>query len=150
MMITVRKATPADADHMVLFNRSLATETEQTDLPDATVRDGVAAVFDDPDKGFYLVAETDGAVAGGLLITTEWSDWRNAYFWWIQSVYVLPEYRKQGVYRSLHRAVEQLARESRDVCGIRLYVDRNNERARRTYEQLGMKMARYDLFETNF
>lgn len=147
-MITIRQATAADTETIVRFNRSLALETEDHELPLETVRRGVGAVLDDPHKGFYLIAEMDGETTGCLLITTEWSDWRDGYFWWIQSVFVSPDYRRHGVYRALHEAVAERARETGNVRGLRLYVDRENASAQRTYEKLGMTLARYDLYET--
>ncbi|MDH3216764.1 MAG: GNAT family N-acetyltransferase, partial [Candidatus Krumholzibacteria bacterium] len=126
---------------------AMAEETEGKRLSVDTLTPGVDAVLDDPQKGFYLIVDVDGCAAGGLLITTEWSDWRNAYFWWIQSVYVKPEYRKRGVYTALHRYVEEAAECECNVCGIRLYVDRENRRAKATYERLGMTPARYDFYE---
>lgn len=148
MQTDIRRATRDDRDTFIEFNRALAEETEGKALSPETLGMGVDAVFDDPEKGFYLVAEVDGRPAAGLLITTEWSDWRNAYFWWIQSVFVVPEHRKQGIYSRLHRHVEALARAEENVCGIRLYVDRENGPARATYERLGMTPARYDFYES--
>lgn len=148
MQINIRRATGNDRDTLVRFNRALAQETEDKALELETVRVGVDAVLADTEKGFYLIAEVDGHPTAALLITTEWSDWRNAYFWWIQSVFVLPEHRKLGIYSRLHRQVEVLARLESNVCGIRLYVDRNNTQAKATYERLGMTPARYDFYES--
>ena len=100
--------------------------------------------------GFYLIAEVEGRPAGQLLITTEWSDWRNGYFWWIQSVYVDVEYRRQGVYRALDSHVHSEARRRGDVCGLRLYVERNNQVAQQVYSSLDMHRSHYDLFEIDF
>jgi len=143
----IRKANKEDRQTLVDFNCAMAEETEGKRLSVDTLTPGVDAVLDDPQKGFYLIVDVDGCAAGGLLITTEWSDWRNAYFWWIQSVYVKPEYRKRGVYTALHRYVEEAAECECNVCGIRLYVDRENRRAKATYERLGMTPARYDFYE---
>jgi ribosomal protein S18 acetylase RimI-like enzyme len=145
--LRVRKATVDDRDTIVRVNMELATETENRELDKSTVSEGVDAVFADPNKGFYLVCEAKGEVAGGLLVTAEWSDWRNAWFWWIQSVYVFSEFRKRGVYSALHRHVEKLGRDQGDVCGIRLYVDNDNEQAKATYRKMGMKPGRYQLFD---
>ena len=147
MNVTVRNATGEDAEFLVRCNRDMATETEDKDLPHNTVLAGVRATLADQEKGFYLIADCDGAPAGGLLITTEWSDWNNAYYWWIQSVFVLTEFRGRGVYRALHNEVERLARESGECCSIRLYVDRHNTRAKTVYERMGMRPGRYDFYE---
>jgi len=145
--IAVRPATRADAETLAQFNRKMAEETEDKPLDPGTVRKGVEAIFDDPSRGFYLVAERDGGVAGSLMITPEWSDWRNGAFWWIQSVYVRPEARRHGVYRTLYHAVRRRARGTEDVCGLRLYVERGNEEARETYEALGMTETAYRMYE---
>jgi GNAT superfamily N-acetyltransferase len=145
--VTIRPATADDADTIARFNRQMAEETEDKPLDPATVRRGVQTVFDDPDRGFYLVAERAGTVVGSLMVTTEWSDWRNGVFWWIQSVYVRPADRRTGVYTALHRAVRRRARDAADVCGLRLYVERGNERARGTYEALGMTETSYRMYE---
>lgn len=148
--LRVREATTADRETLILVNTGLAKETEGKHLDPSTVGAGVDAVVADPGRGFYIVCETDdGSVAGGLMVTTEWSDWRNAWYWWIQSVYVFPAHRRKGVYTMLHRHVEAVARERGDVCGIRLYVDRDNARAQSTYRHLGMTQARYDLYEVD-
>jgi len=144
---TIRRATTDDAETIVRFNRQMAEETEEKRLDPATVRNGVQAVFDDPERGFYLVAERNGAAAGTLMITYEWSDWRNGRFWWIQSVYVRPEARRRGVYTALHRDVRRRAREAEDACGLRLYVERANAAAQETYEALGMTETAYRMYE---
>ena len=150
MSITVRPAVPEDAPAIVRFQQNMALETEDKPLDAPTVTAGVAAVFDDPIKGFYIVAETDGAVVGSLLITYEWSDWRNANFWWIQSVYVDAAHRRLGVYTAMHRYVLERARADADICGVRLYVERANTGAQATYKKLGMDHSHYDLYETDF
>jgi GNAT superfamily N-acetyltransferase len=147
LSVSVRRATEDDLEHLVACNSGLAAETEDTHLSRDTLLAGVRAALGDPNRGFYLVAKDDGARAGALLITKEWSDWRNAWFWWIQSVFVLPEFRKRGIYAALHNEVLSLARRSGDVCGIRLYVDHENERAKATYEKMGMRPGRYDFYE---
>jgi len=108
---------------------------------------GVTAVFGDPAKGFYVVAEENGEVAGGLMVTYEWSDWRNGWFWWIQSVYIRPEYRGRRLYSDLYSYVKEKAAEAGNVCGFRLYVERENEHARRVYEKLGMAESHYLMYE---
>lgn len=143
----IRPATESDAPPIVAFNRAMAVETEDKELPlDAATR-GVAALFTYPERGFYLVAESGGVVVGSLMITTEWSDWRNGMFWWVQSVYVRPEARRQGIYRALYEYVRQKASATADVCGIRLYVERENTGAQRVYETLGMQPTSYRLYE---
>ena len=146
-----------DISSLVAFNLAIAWETENRALDEDILRRGVTAVFDDPQKGFYLVAEDESEavaardkVVGSLLVTFEWSDWHDAYFWWIQSVYVLPGARQKGVYAAMHHFVESEARRRRDVCGLRLYVDRDNERARAVYARLGMKHSRYEFYEVEF
>lgn len=144
---TVRSATPADAAALVEFNRAMAKETEAKDLALPVLSAGVKWLLKNPQHGFYLVAETGGEVIGSLMVTSEWSDWRNRVFWWIQSVYVKPQYRRKGVYRKLYERVKQLARERGDICGFRLYVEKENLTAQRTYQSLGMQEAHYKMFE---
>jgi len=146
--VGVRKAVRSDAAALVRFNVAMAAETEGKKLSVAVLSAGVESVFDDPSKGFYVVAEDGGRPVGSLLVTPEWSDWRNAYFWWIQSVYVDPASRKRGVYGCLHRWVEDAARAAGNVCGLRLYVDADNAAARSVYERMGMSRSRYDFFES--
>jgi GNAT superfamily N-acetyltransferase len=147
----VRDATPADLDTLVAFNRAMARETEGRDLDADLLRTGTDAVLRDPARGRYLVVEDgDGAPLGQLLITTEWSDWRNGWFWWIQSVYVRPEARGRGVYRRLHREVERLARDRGNVVGLRLYVATENRAAQAVYAAVGMSAADYRMFETDW
>ena len=146
--VTIRKAVFSDVDALVRFNLAMATETEGKMLPLPLLAAGVRSVFDDPSKGFYVIAEEDGKPIGGLLVTPEWSDWRNAFYWWIQSVYVEPSSRKRGVYKRLQRHVESAARSAGNVCGLRLYVDGSNAAAKSVYEKLGMSASRYDFFES--
>jgi len=145
--IHVREARPDDAEAIARFNEAMALETEALRLDPAAIRAGVVAVLKDPSKGCYFVAEADGQVAGALLVTYEWSDWRNAAFLWLQSVYVDPKRRRRGIFRRLFEHVERLARSS-GACGLRLYMDAHNEAARRTYERLGMTHRGYLVFET--
>jgi GNAT superfamily N-acetyltransferase len=140
---------PSDADTIVRFNVAMAAETEGIALKREIISAGVRGMFDDPSKGFYLIAELAGKPAGQLMITMEWSDWRDGYFWWIQSVYVDPGCRKRGVFTALFGRVRQDARKW-GACGIRLYVFRANARAKVTYESLGMKDRSYDLYEMLF
>ena len=143
-------ATPADAAIVTEFNLRLAAETEQLQLPPETVRAGVAAVLGDAHKGLYFLAETDGQIIGQVMITYEWSDWRNGNLWWLQSVYVRPEFRGRGVFRALFAHLQELARSRQDVAGLRLYMHYENATARRTYERLGMKRAGYEVLEMDF
>ncbi len=145
----IRKARATDATVIADFNTRLAWETEQIKLDAQTIQRGVRAVLRDASKGTYFVAEHEGAVVGQLLITSEWSDWRNGNFWWIQSVYVTAEHRQAGVFRTLFAQIQKLAEARRDVCGLRLYVEQNNNRAQRTYAKLGMTKTHYEVFETN-
>lgn len=146
----IRTATPADAAVITEFNLRLAEESEGLHLDPAVVRSGVATVLADPGKGIYFVAERDGAIAGQLMITYEWSDWRNGNIWWIQSVYVRPEFRRAGVFRALFAHVAQRARSQPGVTGLRLYMHTHNDRARQTYERLGMRQTEYEVFEADF
>ncbi len=150
--LTIVRADHAHLDALVEGNARMALETENLALDRLRLRAGVGAVLDDPAKGFYLVATRGEAPTpvGQLMVTFEWSDWRNGVFFWIQSVYVWPEARRQGVYRALYAELVRIAEERRDVSGIRLYVERENRRAQSTYAALGMKRAHYDMFEVDF
>ena len=145
--ITVRLGTAGDASFVVQCNMQLARETENLALEVGTVRKGVDAVLSDRAKGFYLIGEIDGRLAGLLLITYEWSDWRNGVFWWIQSVYTIPELRHRGVFQALYCQVELLAREAGTVCGLRLYVASSNVEAQKIYERCSLHLTDYLLFE---
>lgn len=148
--ITVREAVPEDAEFLVRGNAEMALETEHLSLDLDRLRAGVHALFEDPARGRYFIAERGGRRAGQLLITFEWSDWRNGVFWWIQSVWVAPEQRGKGVFRALYDHVRSLAKSSPGVCGLRLYVERSNLRAQQTYLRCGMKRTEYELFEEDF
>lgn len=150
MGMEIRKANPADATAIAEFNALIAEETEHRTLDRKLLLRGVRALLKDPRKGIYFVAEVDGNIVGQLMITYEWSDWRNGNFWWIQSVYVRKEFRQQGVFRALYEHVEILAKKNKRVCGLRLYVERQNERAQKTYENMGMKRSEYEMFEKDF
>jgi ribosomal protein S18 acetylase RimI-like enzyme len=142
----IRPATRADIPALAAWNAAMAWETETKRLDPEVLARGVAGVFDEPRRGFYLVAERDGAAVGGLLVTYEWSDWRDGDFWWIQSVYVAPAARRGGVFRLLHAEVVRRAREAGAV-GVRLYVETENQRAQATYEGLGMQRCHYFMYE---
>ncbi|MEX0737535.1 MAG: GNAT family N-acetyltransferase [Bacteroidota bacterium] len=150
MPITIRPATMADSGCIAEFNAMMAKETENLELDPIRLHAGVEALFQDPSRGLYYIAETDGKVVGQLMLTYEWSDWRNGTFWWIQSVYVEKEFRGKGVFRMLYRHIESLARSRNDVCGLRLYVEHHNAAARETYERLGMKKTHYEMYEIDF
>ncbi|MGN2243609.1 GNAT family N-acetyltransferase [Frateuria sp. GZRR33] len=143
---TIRPATRADIPHLVEWNAAMAQETEAKALDRTVLARGVEGVFDEPRRGFYLVAERDGTAVGSLLVTYEWSDWRCGDFWWIQSVYVVPEARRGGVFRALYAAVRDKARAAGAV-GLRLYVETENQRAQRTYAELGMEPCHYFMYE---
>ncbi len=150
MQIDIRPARDHDAATVVEFNIALAAQSEEKALDRTTVEQGVAAVLADPAKGRYYIAECDGEAIGQLMLTFEWSDWRNGMFWWIQSVYVREPFRGQGVFGALYRFVEAQAREGGGACGLRLYVDKGNTHASRVYRALGMQETHYDLFEVDF
>lgn len=145
--VSIRQAVLADAAVIAEFNQYMALETEHKELIPELILAGVQSLLANPSYGFYLVAELDGLVVGSLLITTEWSDWRNGVFWWVQSVYVRAEYRRQGIYRKLYAAVKALATAQGNVCGFRLYVEKDNQNAQTTYQDLGMQMTDYLIYE---
>lgn len=145
--MNIRIANEADSRSLIEFNQAMAFETEGKRLDSQILKSGVESVFADEKKGFYVVAEKDDKIVGSLMITFEWSDWRNAWFWWIQSVYILPEFRGQGIYRKLYDFVTERARTKSDVCGFRLYVEKENARAQKVYEKLGMKISHYLMYE---
>lgn len=131
-------------------NLAMALETENRRLNPETVKAGVTSLLRDSSKGVYFVAECDGAVAGQLLITREWSDWRNGNFWWIQSVFVAEKLRGRGIFRGLFDHVLALSKSRKDVCGVRLYVEKSNSRARQVYARLGLERTAYEIFELEF
>jgi ribosomal protein S18 acetylase RimI-like enzyme len=144
--ITVARATIDNLSDIVSFQIAMALETEGINLDEAVITSGVKAVFDDPSKGVYfIVKDGDKAIASNL-ITYEWSDWRNRNIWWIQSVYVRPEYRKQGVFKTLYNHLKEQV-ELNNIGGLRLYVDKTNTRANEVYTRLGMDGEHYDYFE---
>ena len=145
--VKARLAVAGDAATLAGFNRAMALETEDKILADANLVAAVETVLRDSGHGFYAVADTGHELAGALLVTYEWSDWRNGRFWWIQSVYVRPEYRRQGIYRTLHEFVRDRARADGGVVGLRLYVERENVGAQRTYAALGMSETVYRMYE---
>jgi GNAT superfamily N-acetyltransferase len=142
----VRKAVPNDSPLIIDFQQKMAWETEKLKLDPETVNEGVNAVFNDNSRGQYYVAEDNGKLIASLLITYEWSDWRNCNVWWFQSVYVLPEYRRKGVFRQMYSYIRLLAEEN-DIAGLRLYVETKNDTAKKTYESLGMSSEHYSFYE---
>ena len=145
--LTLRRGEMRDADTIARFNSQMAFETEGKELLPEVVGTGVRRLIDTPSLGFYLVAEHEGRVIACLMITNEWSDWRNGLFWWIQSVYVEKDFRRQGVYRRMYEHVGAMAKADAGVCGFRLYVEKENEVAHATYASLGMKETDYLLYE---
>jgi len=145
--ITVRDAHENDVALIVAFNNKLALETEGRVLDDATLTAGVRRGLTHPELCRYFIAQVDGKVAGTTMVTYELTDWRDGVLWWLQSVYIEPEFRRAGVFRAIYRHVEALARRQGDVRGIRLYVHRENERAMKTYEAVGMTRAEYEVYE---
>ena len=157
--LRIRPAHPADATLIADWNAAMALETEGKRLDPATVHAGVASGIADPAKSRYFIAMEDAATAGAetigvpvgtLMLTTEWSDWRNCDWWWIQSVYVPGDHRRKGVFSALYRHVEALAKDTPGVIGLRLFVERENETAQKTYEALGMKDEGYKMFYAQF
>lgn len=148
MSYTARPAAADDAEVIARYNVAMALETEHKALDPAVVRAGVRRVFDVPSHGRYLVAESEqGEVVACLLITYEWSDWRDGQVWWVHSVYVHPEHRRRGVFKLLYQTVRGMGASAGGVCGYRLYVERDNERAQRTYRGLGMSATPYLIYE---
>jgi len=148
--INIRPSTVDDAEFLVRGNAAMALETEHLSLDLDRLRNGVHALFEDPSRGLYFIAEIGGRRVGQLMLTYEWSDWRNGMFWWIQSVWVEPAYRGQGVFKALYAFVEGKAKADGGVCGLRLYVENNNSQAQGTYERCGMTRTAYQMYETDF
>jgi ribosomal protein S18 acetylase RimI-like enzyme len=146
-MVRIRLATADDAQALIDFNSAMALETEGKKLLPEVIGAGVRSLLGNPASGFYVVAEANGRVVASLMITKEWSDWRNGNLWWIQSVYVRPESRRKGVYKRLYRHVQELAARDPAVCGFRLYVERENHHAKATYRAAGMTETGYVVFE---
>lgn len=143
----IRQAQDDDQDSIVKFQLAMAQETEGLSLDATVLQQGVAAVFDNNNRGFYYVAESAGQIVGSLLLTFEWSDWRNGTILWIQSVYVSPSYRQKGIFSAMYQYIKLMVEEAEELKGIRLYVDRNNQVAQKVYERLGMNGQHYQLYE---
>jgi len=148
--LEIRDATAADEATIVDFNARMAEETEGRTLDPEVLGAGVAAALNDSTKGRYWLATSSGKIAGQIMVSWEWSDWRNGMLWWIQSVYVPAQFRRQGVFRALYKHVESLAQADEEACGIRLYVEKNNVRAQQTYRVLGMSEPGYNVMEMIF
>lgn len=146
-MIEIRQADADDVTIIADFNIALCRETEGRELDPVTVTEGVRRFVSEPARGRYFVAVIDGEVVGQTAHTFEWSDWRNGEIWWIQSVFVHPRHRSHGVFRSLFRYIKQLGEADADCCGIRLYMERENDSARQSYLRLGFTETGYEVFE---
>ena len=147
MTVEIRFATRDDWPTIAEFNCLLAVESEGKQLDRRHVDPGVQAVLDDPRKGRYLVALVDGQIVGQLMHTYEWSDWRNGDIWWLQSVYLLPEFRRQGIFRALFDRLQNAAESDPAVVGLRLYVEEHNTHAHETYRKLGLNEGGYFVME---
>ena len=143
----IRKATREDIRKIVAFNQAMALETENISLDTQMLWNGVESIFEDESRGFYIVCEHEGSVRASLMITFEWSDWRNGNFWWIQSVFVHPEYRKLGLYKHMYAFIKTQVDAKEDIVGIRLYVDDHNKKAQDVYNKQGMQKSNYQMFE---
>jgi GNAT superfamily N-acetyltransferase len=152
--LNIRLARPEDAATIVSFSAAMALETEGRHLDRDRLHSGTIALLHSPDRGFFLVAELEQAddrrLLGQLMITYEWSDWRNGAFWWIQSVYVDPAWRRQGVYRTMHQHVLHEAKALKNVCGVRLYVEQDNRSAQAVYQRVGLAPSAYTVYEHDF
>ncbi len=147
MSVTIRPALLADAGRLAHWAKAMALETEQKQLADEDIFPGVRRALEQAGLARYFIAELNGQPSGCLMLTYEWSDWRNGLWWWIQSVYVDPASRRQGVYRALYAHIKALAANDCDVQGIRLYVEKDNHSAQQTYLSLGMHDSHYRVFE---
>ncbi|WP_298772690.1 GNAT family N-acetyltransferase [uncultured Shewanella sp.] len=143
----IRQAQQNDKAALVAFNLAMAKETEGRDLDVTLLNQGVSRLIESPEKGFYLVADIEGEIAGSLMVTFEWSDWQAKDYYWIQSVYISPQYRRQGIYKKLYQAVKDRAEAQGGAVSFRLYVEQHNQVAQNTYSALGMQQSHYLLFE---
>ena len=146
----ITQPTMEDANSLVEFNIKMAEETENKILDKNTVTNGVKKVINNSEIGYYVIAKNSNEIMGSLMITYEWSDWRNGMFWWIQSVYVEKEFRKQGVYKQMYLYIKEKAKNDNSCTGIRLYVEKENKVAQSVYKKLGMDETYYKLFEVDF
>ena len=152
--LNIRLAKQEDAEKIASFSAAMAFETEGRRLDLDRLSDGTRALLESPDRGFFMVAELEEGdnrqLLGQLMITYEWSDWRNGVFWWMQSLYVDPSWRRQNVFRRMHEAVMARAKTSPNVCGVRLYVEASNRLAQAVYRRVGLTPSSYAIFETDF
>jgi ribosomal protein S18 acetylase RimI-like enzyme len=146
-IMKIRKGDISDLSALVQFNLAMAKETEDLALDEDVLTTGVKTLLSHEEKGFYLVAEVDGEIAGSLMVTFEWSDWRAKDYYWIQSVYIRPQNRRQGIYAKLYQAVKQIAEENGGAASFRLYVEQDNTKAQSTYSALGMEKSYYQMYE---
>ncbi|MBN1407897.1 MAG: GNAT family N-acetyltransferase [Calditrichaceae bacterium] len=147
--LKISKADLNDAAVIAEFNRNMAKETENFELHKDVILNGVKNLIQQPELGFYIVAKIENQICGCLMITKEWSDWRNGLIWWVQSVYIHPDYRRQGIFRKMYRFISENAKE-RGIIGLRLYVEHTNSIAQKTYTDLGMKKCNYHIYEQFF
>ncbi|MEJ2546123.1 MAG: GNAT family N-acetyltransferase [Calditrichaceae bacterium] len=147
--IIINKANLDDAEFIAEFNRKMARETENLELDGNVILNGVKNLMKQPELGFYIVAKIDNQVCGCLMITKEWSDWRNGLIWWIQSVYIHPDHRRQGIFRKMYQFIMDYAKEQ-GIIGLRLYVEHSNSIAQKTYTELGMRKCDYHIYEQIF
>ena len=145
----IRKAVQDDISVIVEFQQEMAFETEKISLDESILKKGVGRIFKDPAKGFYILAQENNIIIASMLLTPEWSDWRNSLFLWIQSLYILPEYRHRGVFRKMYTYIKEKVAASDDYAGLKLYVDKDNSIAHKVYHQVGMQTSHYNLFEWN-
>jgi ribosomal protein S18 acetylase RimI-like enzyme len=145
--VSVRKSILADLKTLADFQQRLAKESESFELDLSTVKKGIQAMFDDPSRGTYFIAEVDGVIAGCHSVTYEWSDWRNGMVWWLQSVYVAEQFRKNGVFKAMYDNLQSLIKADPNVVGLRLYVDKSNAAAQKVYASIGMNGDHYAVFE---
>lgn len=143
----IRKGQLSDLSALIQFNQAMAMETEELALDDNLLKEGVNTLLSQPEKGFYLVAEIDNEIVGSLMVTFEWSDWRAKDYYWIQSVYIRPQNRRQGIYGKLYQAVKDIAEENGGAASFRLYVEQENSKAQQTYQALGMEQSYYLMYE---
>jgi ribosomal protein S18 acetylase RimI-like enzyme len=144
----ISTGTYNDIEAITGFQIAMALESEGTVLDSEKVRNGVTAVIEDESKGTYIVARTEDRPVASLMITREWSDWNNGWYWWIQSVYVMTEYRGQGIFRAMYTKVIEMAKEQ-NIAQVRLYVDRHNTKAQKVYQKLGMEECHYLMYEAS-